>query len=268
MDYLQTLSLGIVQGLGEFLPISSSAHLIILPWLVGWEDHGLAVDVALHIGTLASVLIYYRAVWLRLLQSVLKPRDEALSSDRRLLQQLVLATIPGAVIGLFGKDYAETVFRSPILIAGTLSLMGIVLWLSDHNWSSKERKLSSVSWKDCLIIGVSQGFAIVPGFSRSGSTITAALLLGFRRDEAATFSFLLSAPIIAGAAVLQIPAILKHKLYSDSAFWLGIGTAAVVGYLAIAFLLRFVSKRSYLPFAIYRLVVGLIICAVWAARNL
>lgn len=266
MDYLHTIVLGVVQGLGEFLPISSSAHLIITPWLMGWRDHGLAVDVALHIGTLFSVLIYYRTTWKNLTLSVLSRKDQY-RSDRKLLGQLIVATIPGVIIGLLGKDYAETIFRSPLLIAGTLSVMGVILWLADQYWSKKERTLDTISWRDCILIGISQGFAIVPGFSRSGTTITAGLILGFRREEAAKFSFLLSAPIIAGAAVLQIPAILKNKLYSDPAFWLGIGTAGIVGYLAIAFLLRFVSKRSYLPFAIYRLLVGALIVLVWVVRS-
>ncbi len=266
MDYLHTIVLGIVQGLGEFLPISSSAHLIVVPWLAGWQDHGLALDVALHIGTLFSVLLYYRETWLRLFRSVLS-KSEELKPDRKLFQQLVVATIPGVIIGLAGKDYAETIFRSPLLIAGTLSVMGVVLWLADQYWSKKTREISSITWKDCVLVGISQGFAIVPGFSRSGTTITAGLILGFRREEAAKFSFLLSAPIIAGAAVLQIPAILENKLYSDPAFWLGICTAGIVGYLAIAFLLKFVSKKSYLPFAIYRLVAGGLIVLVWVVRN-
>ncbi len=266
MDYLHTIVLGVVQGLSEFLPISSSAHLIITPWLMGWKDNGLVLDVALHIGTLFSVLLYYRETWARLAISLISIKEET-KTDRKLFGQLVVATIPGVIIGLLGKDYAETAFRSPLLIAGTLSVMGMILWLADQYWSKKKRKLSSLSWKDCILIGISQGFAIVPGFSRSGTTITAGLILGFRREEAAKFSFLLSAPIIAGAAVLQVPEILEKKLYSDSAFWLGIGTAGLVGYLAISFLLKFVSKRSYLPFAIYRLLMGALIVLVWLIRR-
>ena len=218
MDTLHTILLGVVQGLGEFLPISSSAHLVLLPWFLGWEPHSLTLDVALHIGTLFSVLVFYRETWLRLFKAPFLYKDTQYAGDRKLLGQLLVATLPGVAMGLFAKDYAETIFREPQLIGASLAFMGVVLWLCDRNGKNKTRTVANLGWRDCILIGIAQGFAIIPGFSRSGSTISAALVLGFRREEAARFSFLMSAPIIAGAAVLQGPEIIKHKLYSIPAF--------------------------------------------------
>ncbi len=182
--------------------------------------------------------------------------------ESRLFFQILLATIPGAVIGLLGKSYAETVFRTPILIAATLAFMGIVLWLCDSK-SSKTRELTDLNTKDCLIIGLFQGFAIIPGFSRSGTTISAALLLGMKRSAAAEFSFLLSVPIIAGAALLQIPSAMEQQLYSDINFWVGMTVSFLLGYASIAFLLKYVTKIGYLPFAIYRFLLGFVILVYW-----
>lgn len=265
MDSLHALFLGIVQGLGEFLPISSSAHLIVLPWLMGWGDQGLEFDVALHLGTLIAVLSYYWKIWLRMGRAALNlPGSDA--RDRTLLLYVVLATIPGVIAGKLLKHHAETVFRSPLLIAGTLSIMGIVLWLADSLVKNRTKTAHTVTLRDAFLIGCAQCFALVPGFSRSGTTMTAALVLGFRREEAAHFSFLLSVPITAGAVVLQSRDIIENKLYNELGFWIGIGSAGIVGFLAIAFLVRFVSRNSFLPFAIYRVLVAAVIVFVYFSR--
>lgn len=256
MDWLHALLLGIVQGAGEFLPISSSAHLILLPWFAGWQDHGLAFDVALHMGTLFAVLLYYFKTWINIL-----------GSERRLLFYILTGTIPGAVIGLLGKSYAETIFRSPLLIAITLSALGAVLWLCDRRAKENSKDISHMNVRDALLIGISQGFAIVPGFSRSGTTISAALALGYKRDQAAQFSFFLSAPIIAGAVLVSLKDLNSSQALADPSFWLGVGVAFIVGLVAIQFLIKYVSKHSYLPFVLYRFALSAVILSMFLARG-
>ena len=266
MTVLQALVLGIVQGLGEFLPISSSAHLVLTPWVFGWPDPGLAFDVALHVGTLVAVLWYFRAEWVRLAQAgfaLLRTRRADTEEKQRLLY-IVVATIPAAIAGLLLEDYAESTFRSPTLVALTLIVMGIVLWAVDR-YAPRDRPLGNMRIRDAVLIGLAQIFALVPGVSRSGSTMTAARGLRLDRQSAAVFSFLMSMPITAAAAVLKAPAMLR----SDDRMTLivGIVAAAVSGWLAIAVLLRYVSRHSYGLFAVYRLVLGAAVLALVAARG-
>ena len=206
------------RALGEFLPISSSGHLIVVPWLMGWPDSGLAFDVALHLGTLAAVGFAFWRDWLRLLQGGLRglvsgrPLADA---DARLLLYLALATVPGAVAGLLLDKWAETVFRSPALVSVMMALMGVVLWLADRRAGSVAEG-EVVSLRDALLIGLAQALAIVPGTSRSGATISMALFLGHRREAAARFSFLLALPITAGAALVKVPALVRSGAEHDA----------------------------------------------------
>ena len=253
---VQSLVLGLVQGLTEFLPISSSAHLILIPRFLGWEDQGLAFDVALHLGTLVGVLAYFWKDLLILAKSVLKPGDSSLQGDRRTVGFLIVATIPGAIAGLLLEHKAETVFRSPTLIATTLILMGTALAVAD--WLCKGNKtVSDLTFKTALTIGLAQGLALIPGVSRSGITITTALALGLERREAARFSFLLSVPIIAGAGILKFKAILSAP--DHLAIAVGIAAAALAGYLAIWALMKYVQTYRYTPFVIYRWILGLFV---------
>jgi undecaprenyl-diphosphatase len=255
MPPLHALVLGIVQGLGEFLPISSSAHLVLVPWALGWEEHGLAFDVALHVGTLLAVLVAFFGDWVRLLTGALRGAASGRpfgNPDGRLLGLLVLGTIPGAVAGLLLEKKVETVFRDPQLIAACLAAMGVVLFVADRR--SGERSLSALSPSEALLIGASQALAVVPGVSRSGITISAALFLGYPRDEAARFSFLLSTPIILGAACLKLGALLRAP--DHGAILIGVATSAVVGLLAIRLLLGYVRRGTYRPFVVYRLLVA------------
>jgi len=266
MTVLQALVLGIVQGLGEFLPISSSAHLVLTPWVFGWPDPGLAFDVALHVGTLVAVLWYFRAEWVRLAQSgfeLLRTRRADTEEKRRLLY-IIVATIPAAIAGLLLEDYAESTFRSPTLIALTLIVMGIVLWAVDR-YAPRDRPLGNMRIRDAVLVGLAQIFALVPGVSRSGSTMTAARGLRFDRQSAAVFSFLMSMPITAAAAVLKAPTLLRAD--DRMTLIVGIVAAAVSGWLAIAVLLRYVSRHSYGLFAVYRLVLGAAVLALVAARG-
>jgi undecaprenyl-diphosphatase len=264
---IQDILLGILQGLGEFLPISSSAHLILVPWLLGWPEHTLALDVALHVGTLVAVLVFFAPDWIRLFRGAIEgalrgnPFD---NKEGRLLGLLAMATLPGGIAGLLLEKWADTAFRSPILVATALAGMGVLLLFADRR-ATGERAVSSMSVWDALLIGISQAFAVIPGVSRSGITISAALLLRYSREEAARFSFLLSTPIILGAAAFKVPHLLRSG--EGSGVLLGIVASAIVGLLAIGFLLRYVRTRTYVPFAVYRFAMAALVFAVAFLRS-
>jgi undecaprenyl-diphosphatase len=258
----QALVLGIIQGLGEFLPISSSAHLALAPWLFHWPDPGLAFDVALHVGTLVAVLWYFRAEWAALIRSalsVIAKRRVDTDEERRVIY-LAIATIPGGIAGLLLEKQAEHQFRDPRLIAVVLIVMGIILWIVDEQVPA-QRQIGEMRWKDAVLIGLAQMFAIVPGVSRSGSTITAGRALKLTRESAAVFSFLMSMPIIAAAAILKVPHVLKTEGVTTPLV-IGVAASAVSGWIAISVLLKFVLRRSYGVFAVYRIIVGLIVLAI------
>ncbi len=267
MDVFQSIILGIVQGLGEFLPISSTAHLILAPYFFGWSDPGLAFDVALHIGTLIAVVIFFWRDWIIILklafQEISNFKFKISNSEKyppQLLWLLVIASVPGAIFGFLLDDYAEHFFRSPLLVAGTLSIVGLVLYLADK-YSKHRKDINHTSIKDAIIIGLSQAVAIIPGVSRSGATMIAGLSLGLSREQAARFSFLLSTPIIFGAAILKVPQLFENGI--SLSIILGIVVAAVSGYLAIKYMLRFVQKVGYAPFFWYRLALAVLIISFY-----
>lgn len=254
MPLHQAIVCGVVQGLGEFLPISSSGHLILARALLRWPDPGLTFDIALHAGTLVALLIYYRATWL-----------ELLTSRRRLLGLVALATVPGAIAGKLLEKKAEEAFRAPPLVAVGLIVVGVLMWLADRA-ARAERGTSAIAPRDALLVGLSQAFAIVPGVSRSGSTITAGLLLGLDRSAAAEFSFLMATPIIAGATALGALH-LRHEGVPPGmapAFLAGALTSAAVGYAAISGFLKYLRSRSLAPFCAYRVAAGLAVLALAA----
>ncbi|HTR62262.1 MAG TPA: undecaprenyl-diphosphate phosphatase [Candidatus Binataceae bacterium] len=250
LSSFQAFILGIVQGLTEFLPVSSSAHLIIVPWLLNWPEPGLAFDVALHLGTLVALVVYYWQTWLTLISSPFNGDQKS----RRLLFLLIIASIPGAIIGLLFEKQAETIFHSPLVAAVTLPILGIVLWLSDR-FAQSSRDMNDLGIIDALLIGISQAFAIIPGVSRSGATITIARALGIERQDAANFSFLMATPIIAGAGLIEARKVLAGGIHAP-VIW-GFLAAAVFGIAAIAGLIRYVRTRTYQPFAWYRVAVGI-----------
>jgi undecaprenyl-diphosphatase len=270
MSVLQAIVLGIVQGLAEFLPISSSAHLILVPWLFGWEDPGLAFDVALHWGTLVAVLAVFWRDWIRLIRaaamSILECRigeDE----DRRLFWALAVSSIPAAIVGKLLNEWADETLRAPLLIAATMSVMGIALGLADR-YGSKRCAEGEMSMPQAVGIGVAQAFALVPGVSRSGSTITVGLVFGFTREAIARFSFLMSTPIIFGAGVLKLPKMLREMHAGTShvgpaALLAALVASAVVGALVIRWLLAWLRTRTYAVFVVYRLLVAVLIVALW-----
>ena len=266
MNVFQALVLGIVQGLAEFLPISSSAHLSLVPFIFGWKDPGLAFDVALHLGTLAAVLWYFRAEWIALIkagfQILATRRIEGEQQWRAVF--IVIATIPGAIGGLLLNDYAETIFRDPRLTAVALIVMGTLLWAADK-YAKQERPLARARWTDALLIGLAQVFALIPGVSRSGSTMTAGRALGFDRTSAATFSFLMSMPITAAAAVMKVPEAVREGVTMPIV--VGILASGISGWLAISVLLKYISTRSFGVFALYRWILGLGVLALIYLRN-
>ncbi len=256
---LQAFVLGTVQGLTEFLPVSSSAHLVLVPWLLNWQDQGLAFDVALHLGTLLALLIYYWREWLAMGASFTNGDTQ----KQRLLMLLIVASIPGAIIGLAFEKQAETIFRSPALIAIALALLGIALWFFDRV-EPQRRSIEDMTYLDALLIGLSQAFAIVPGVSRSGSTITMARIVQVKREDAANFSFLMATPIIAGAGLVESRHLIATGI--SHGIWLGFAAAAVFGLISIAALIRFVRTRTYEPFAWYRVVLAVFVIAVFLHR--
>jgi undecaprenyl-diphosphatase len=267
MTPFQAIVLGVIQGLSEFLPISSSAHLTLTPWLLGWEDPGLAFDVALHFGTLLAVLWYFRMEWLALIRAafgiITTGRIE--TPEKRKVIYLIIATIPGAIGGLVLQSRAESAFRSPQIIAIALIVLGTVLWIVDKVVDQR-RILGEMRWIDSLLIGLSQVIALIPGVSRSGATITTARGLRFDREAAAEFSFLMSMPIIAAAVVLEGPKALQQGGLTNE-LMSGVVASAISGWLAISILMRYVSRHSYGIFAAYRILLGIGVLAVVYARG-
>ena len=267
MTWFEAVVLGLVQGLTEFLPVSSSAHLALAPWLLGWDDPGLAFDVALHLGTLLAVAWYFRADWIALMRAswrIASTRRVTEVAERRVLY-LVAATIPAGLGGVLLKDYAETVFRHPAVMATTLILLGVMLWAVDRA-AGTQRALDTLTARDAWLIGLAQVCALVPGVSRSGSTMTAGRALGFERGAAARFSFLMSFPITMAAVVFKLPDVLRNGGAVDTLV-VGIAAAAVSSWLAITVLLRFVARHSFGVFAVYRVALGLVVFALLAWRG-
>jgi len=261
------LVLGTLQGLGEFLPISSSGHLIVAPWLLGWNVQSLSFDVALHVGTLAAVLWAFRGDWLTIIARTwpgVRKGHPFAEPEGRLLGRLALGSIPAAVAGLLLEDWAETVFRSPGLVATTMAVLGIVLYLADRR-AEHAAAGRPVTLRDALLIGCAQALALVPGVSRSGATITMGLFLGYRREEAARFSFLLATPITFGAALLKVPHLFDGG--DVAPILIGMAAAAGVGFLSIRLLLTYVRTRTYRPFVVYRLAFAGLVWAVILVRR-
>lgn len=294
MPIYQVVVLAVVQALTEFLPISSTAHLALVPWLLKWKDPGLTFDVALHLGTLVAVLIYFWRQWIRIAFAgfglrppisaaahtaaaevpASTPNGQAVAArcaaepdqavaDGRLLWLLALGTVPAVIVGLGFEDYIRTTLRSPYVMAATMILVALVMAYGERV-SRQTRGLRDVGATDALLVGVAQAAALVPGVSRSGSTITVAMLRDYRRDSAARFSFLLATPAVAGAAAKEGFDLLRQGIPADMRlpFVLGIVVAGVTGYAVISFFIRYLQTRTLKIFVYYRVVFGLIILAL------
>ncbi len=266
---LQALFLGILQGLTEFLPISSSAHLILFPWFFSWNNplvDSLTFDVALHAGTLLAILWYFWRDWVDLIQGFFRilTRRRAENFEERLIIYILLATIPAAIFGFLLEKTIEGGFRNPVLIAVPLILVSFLMIYAERR-PHPSHPLEKLTLKDSLIIGFAQALALLPGVSRSGITITTGLLRGYRREGATRFSFLLSTPAIAGAALLHFRHLPKEMASEWEIFAIGFVSSGFVGYLAIAFLMRYLREHTLNAFAGYRLALAAAVVAwiVW-----
>ena len=269
MPLYQAIVLALVQAFTEFLPVSSTAHLTLFPWLLGWQDPGLAFDVALHAGTLVAVLLYFFKDWLTLalcgvgLKYPGNAASEEVAQRKKLFWYMVIGTIPGGLLGALFERKIEDHFRTPYVIATSMIAIALVMWWADSK-SRLTRPLEQSNVGDALTIGTAQALALCPGVSRSGITITAGLFRGFTREAATRFSFLLSTPLIAGAVVSHLPKLIKlHKSggldLPLSTLLISILVSGVVGYFVIAFFLRYLQTHTLKVFVFYRLLFGIII---------
>jgi len=286
MTIIEAIILGILQGITEFIPISSSAHLIIVPWLFKWTDPALtslSFDVALHLGTLLAVLWFFWQLWVRLVRAgiaSIAERKIGADPDRRLAWFIVIASVPGAIFGFLGESRIERLFHQPgtpvqpsamIAMAIIIALFGAVLFLVDR-YARHVRSMNQLALKDAIVVGLAQALAIFPGVSRSGATITAGLAMGLERPTAAEFSFLLSAPIIAGAGLKSLAEVfsgIKGGTIASSdliLFAVGFVAAAVSGYLCIKYLLKFLQNHTMTVFVIYRWALAALIIVVAVTR--
>jgi undecaprenyl-diphosphatase len=283
MQTIQAIILGIVQGLTEFIPVSSSAHLVIVPWLFGWDDpvfRSLGFDVALHLGTLTAIVVFFWKDWVRIIGAWFKSivqRKIGDDPDRRMAWYILAACVPGAVAGVLFQSEIENLFHpegAPILassmiaMALIIALLGALLLLADK-LAKHERTFGKMRWKDAILIGLSQALAIFPGVSRSGATITAGLALGLERESAARFSFLLSAPIIAGAGAKSLYDLAKGSAElgaGTSPVAVGFVAAALSGFLCIKLLMDFLKKHTTKAFVYYRWALAILVAVVAIVR--
>jgi len=270
MPLYQVIVLAIIQGITEFLPVSSTAHLALAPWLLGWPDPGLTFDIALHVGTLFAVLAYFFRAWLQIVAQgfgIQYGDDEMLRRNPRLLWLLAISTVPAGIAGFLFEKQAENTLRSPFIIGAMMITIGIVMWIGERV-GSRQKSLQAVTFGDSLVIGTAQALAVVPGVSRSGITITAGLFRNLDRVAAARFSFLLATPVIAGAAAKKLYELVKHggiPAEMQTPFALGIVVSGITGLAVIAFFLRFLQRYSLYFFIYYRIVFGIIVIALAAS---
>lgn len=262
MDIFQAVVLALLQGLTEFLPISSSAHLILMPVISGWEDQGLAFDVAVHVGTLSAVVAYYRRDLKQIISGWLGSLGgKGLNDDAKLAWYVGIGTVPVGLVGMALPDSVTEALRSPVVIASATVVFAIVLW-----WAEKKagERRNRITLADALVVGLFQAVALIPGTSRSGITITAGLITGLRREQAARFSFLLSIPVIALAGMLHVVALYQGP---EAVRWdllaVGIAVSGIVAYLTIGWFLWLLDKIGMMPFVYYRLILGTVLFAVF-----
>jgi len=272
MPLVQVMVLGVVQGLTEFLPISSTAHLYLTSWLLGWQTEALSFDIMLHIGTLLAILIYFFKDWVQIIGQGFGIRvgsDDELKHNHMLLWLMAIATIPVGVFGYLFNKQAEGVWRTPYVMGTMLIVVGILMWVAE-NAGRRQRDLASLGLPDAVAIGAAQALAIVPGTSRSGITISMGLFRNLDRHAAARFSFLLSAPAIGGAAAKTLWEIHKrHELRAmiDSSFVVGVLVSALTGTAVIAWFLYYLRRSSLRPFVYYRIIFGIIVLALAFIRR-
>jgi undecaprenyl-diphosphatase len=264
MDFFQAFWLAVIQGFTEFLPVSSSGHLALVPSIFGWTDQGLAFDVSVHVGTLLAALSYFRGDLKLILRDwVVSVTGGDSTAYSKQAWSIIFASVPVGVVGLLFEPVISSIFRSPVCIALATIGFGIVLWLADR-LGKRQRDVGEITWKDVLIIGLVQVLALIPGTSRSGVTISAGLAMGLTRQAAARFSFLLAIPVIFMAGLWQV---LKMVSGLEAVNWsiliFGSMTSALVAFVCIHFFLRYLERFSLMPFVIYRLALGIILLAMF-----
>lgn len=248
MDVIQALFLGVIQGLTEFLPVSSSGHLIFIPKLFGWADQGVAFDTVIHLGTLAAVIIYFGKKLI----------------DRKFVWLILLSAVPAGIIGFFWGEWIENIFRSALVVGVNMIFWGVVLWVADQFSKKQESKktIKQTSWRSSLFIGCAQAIALIPGISRSGITMTAGLFSKLDKKSAAEFSFLMSVPIIFLAGLSGVVDFVKQGLAENFlSLIIGFIASSVSGFIAIWGLMKIIQKWSYAPFVVYRIIIGFLILA-------
>jgi undecaprenyl-diphosphatase len=265
LEFFHLLALSLIQGLTEFLPISSSAHLILLPQLMGWQDQGLAYDIAAHLGTLLAVAIYFRRDLAGITRGGMRSlRPGTLTDEGRLFWLLLLACVPVALVGWLMYETAATDFRNPLLIAGANLVFALLLWLADAR-GKRLREVRAVTFRDAVVIGLAQALSIVPGTSRSGVTMTAGLMLGLTREASARFSFLLAVPVILMAGGYELYRVATIEAEADPAlFTLVVLISGASALAAIHFFLRWLERYGMLPYVIYRLGLGVVLISYFA----
>lgn len=259
IEVFRSFFIGAVQGISEFLPISSSGHLVLVPYIFNWQYDGLAFDVALHFGTVIAIIAFFWSDWINIIANAFNKKryQEGIETyPSNLLWQIAVASIPVAILGVVLNDYVEKYLHSPLLIAFDLIFFGIVLWLADK-YSKKNNELSAISYNHSFWIGISQALALVPGVSRSGITMTAGRLGGLTKKDAARFAFLLATPAMLGAFVFKLKDIALSAV--DLPFVVGVIASALFGFLAIKFLLKYLEKGSFVIFVWYRIIVATIV---------
>lgn len=274
INYFYSLILGSIQGITEFLPVSSTGHLILIEKLLGisQENFGLTFDVALHLGTLGALLWFFKKDWLNIMHIIFRLKDKNNSQDINLIKLLIIATIPGALFGLVLEKKIETVFRSPLLVGINLIIFSFILAIVEK-WSRKNKTIKDLKTKDAISTGLAQAVALIPGVSRSGITIASGMWEGLTREQAAKFTFLISAPIIAGAGGKKLIAVillsLNHQLSaSELGFYIiGMLSAAFFGYITIKYFLKFISHNTLYPFIYYRIILGITVILVYLIKS-
>ncbi len=273
MSILHALILGIIQGIGEFLPISSSGHLVVIPYIFGWDYQGLNFDIALHFGTVLAIIAFFGKDWVTIIGDAIAPTNLRIKRNYELENKsqyppnlfwiILVASIPAAIAGYFLKDLAEHALRNPLLVAILLAVFALLLWLADVS-NLGNKKNPDLGYGKSFIIGIAQAMALFPGVSRSGATMTAGLFFNLDRRSATRFSFLLATPVMIGAFLLTL------KDFQTSAltlvFLVAIFTSAVCGFFSIKFLLKFLERHGFLPFVIYRLALATLIIILYFSR--
>lgn len=259
MNIFQAIFLGFIQGVTEFLPISSSGHLVIFEHFLGLSGTPLEFDVFLHLGTGIAVLVYFKEDWLRMMRNLLKIHKKEKNGGRIEIVNIIIGTIPAILIGISIDDIVENHLRNPWIVVWTLILVSIFMLLAEK-YSKKIKEYSDINAKNSLIVGISQAIALVPGVSRSGITMTTGLFLGFNRVAAAKFSFLLSAPIIFGAGFYEMLKLYFTGFHTVTPmYFVGFISALISGYFSIAFLMKFLQTRTFMPFVYYRIILAIVV---------